>query len=167
MHIGRNQMHNHDYHNYKAHDKAQATLWKEPAHKSDHYDYNPAHFRQRLLASLLDGAILLFPCWYLASHFDNIWAAILAAWVYGAIFESSRHQATPGKRALKIYVTDFGHKRLTLFEAFFRRAVTAFSVISLGLGFLMPLWTQHRQALHDIMTGTLVRRGKPREGEDK
>lgn len=166
MHIGRNQMHNHDYHNYKAHDKAQATLWKEPAHKSDHYDYNPADFIQRLLATLLDGAIL-FPWLYLANHFDNIWVAIIAAWIYYGVFDSSRFQATPGKRALKIYVTDFRERRLTPFEAFFRRAVTILFAFIFPPGLLLSIFSQHRQALHDMMTGTLVRRGKPGEEEDK
>ncbi len=165
MHIDRRQT-QHDYHDYKAYDKSQTIPWKEPGHKRDYYDYNPAHFIQRFLATLIDGAIL-FPWWYLSRYFDNIWIVIIAAWIYYGAFEASPLQATPGKRALNIHVTNFHLRRLTVFEAFFRRAVTVFSFFTLGLGFLMPLWTQHCQTLHDIMTGTLVLRGRPGETKNQ
>jgi len=65
-------------------------------------------------------------------------------------------QATLGKRVLGLRVTDVNGARI-----FFGRASTRFfgkflSTATLGFGFLMVLWTQNKQGLHDLVSGCLV-----------
>lgn len=75
--------------------------------------------------------------------------------VYYTFFESSAWQATPGKRILRLYVTDLNGQRLTLARAFLRniaRQVSGF----LFIGYVMAGLTEKKQALHDMIAGSLV-----------
>ncbi len=65
--------------------------------------------------------------------------------------ESSRFQASLGKRALRIQVVDKEGNRLTFARAFGRNAAKFLSVATCFIGFAMPLWTKNRQALHDLI----------------
>lgn len=79
------------------------------------------------------------------------------AWLYFAITHSGAHQASPGKRALGIKVTDLEGRRISFARAtgrYFAYLVT--SLVTLGIGLLMVAFTSRRQALHDLIAGTLV-----------
>ena len=83
----------------------------------------------------------------------------VAKWLYYAYLESGEKQATWGKQALGIYVTDLAGLRVTFGRAtgrFFARIVTG--LIPLGIGFIMAGFTERRQALHDMIASTLVLR---------
>ena len=85
--------------------------------------------------------------------------AILITWLYHAYFESSTWQATPGKKVMSIYVTDLNGQQLSFLHAtgrFFSKIVTG--LIPLFLGYIMAGFTERRQALHDMIAGTLVLR---------
>ncbi len=80
-------------------------------------------------------------------------------WLYFAMMESSAWQATLGKKALGLIVTDVAGKRLTFGHAtgrFFAKIVTGF--IPLGIGYIMAGFTEKKQALHDFIASTLVLR---------
>jgi uncharacterized RDD family membrane protein YckC len=80
-------------------------------------------------------------------------------WLYFAYLESGEKQATWGKQALGIYVTDLAGQRITFGRAtgrFFGKIVTG--LIPLGIGFIMAGFTERRQALHDMIASTLVLR---------
>jgi len=80
-------------------------------------------------------------------------------WLYFAWMESSTWQATLGKKALGLIVTDMEGRRLTFGRAtgrFFSKIVTGF--IPLGIGYIMAGFTAKKQALHDFIAGTLVLR---------
>lgn len=82
--------------------------------------------------------------------------ALPAYWAYYALMESSPWQATLGKRALDLAVTDLEEKRISILRAsgrFFGKLVS-FSI--LGIGFLTIAFTTRRQALHDLLAGCLV-----------
>ena len=84
---------------------------------------------------------------------------IVAVWLYFAKMESSPSQATIGKRVMGIYVTDLQGQRLSFGKAtarFFSKIITG--LIPLGIGYIMAGFTEKRQALHDIIAGTLVMR---------
>lgn len=76
--------------------------------------------------------------------------------VYFALWESSKKQATPGKLAMKIMVWNAKGKHISFIRALSRNFCKIFSVATLMLGYLMPLWTKHKQALHDQMTNCFV-----------
>ena len=85
--------------------------------------------------------------------------AAVAKWLYFAYLESGEKQATWGKQALGIYVTDLAGQRVTFGRAtgrFFAKIVSG--LIPLGIGFVMAGFTERRQALHDMIASTLVLR---------
>lgn len=81
---------------------------------------------------------------------------LIAAPLYYAGQESSVHQATLGKRALGIKVTDDNGQRLSFSHALGRWFAAALSHMTMDVGFLMAAFTERKQALHDMITSTLV-----------
>ncbi len=102
---------------------------------------------------------------------DNFWAlymdtsrqgiarrllVVMAAWLYWALLESSALQATPGKRALGLIVTDLQGRRISFARAsgrFFGKAISGFLLMA---GYIMAAFTAKKQALHDMIAGCLV-----------
>jgi uncharacterized RDD family membrane protein YckC len=80
----------------------------------------------------------------------------LICWLYFAAFESSRWQATPGKRLFRIYVTDLNGKRVSFARATGRYVGLALEHLTLFIGFAMAGFTARKQALHDIIAACLV-----------
>ena len=82
--------------------------------------------------------------------------SVVVIWLYYAILECGRHQATLGKRALSIKVTDLGGQRISFWRSFGRQAGKLLSTAILGLGFVMAAFTLRKQALHDLLARCLV-----------
>jgi uncharacterized RDD family membrane protein YckC len=83
-------------------------------------------------------------------------AAFVGQWLYFALFESAAMQATPGKRALGLKVVDDGGHRIGFGRASGRYFGKIVSGLILNIGYLLAGWTARKQALHDLMAGTLV-----------
>jgi uncharacterized RDD family membrane protein YckC len=81
-------------------------------------------------------------------------------WLYYALMESSAQSATLGKMAVGIRVTDLEGARISFGRATGRYFGKFVSAIILMIGFIMAAFTQRKQALHDLMAGTLVIKGK-------
>uniref|UniRef100_A0A7C3IDC6 RDD family protein n=1 Tax=Gracilinema caldarium TaxID=215591 RepID=A0A7C3IDC6_9SPIR len=77
-------------------------------------------------------------------------------WLYYAIMESSSSQATLGKKLFHIKVTNTQGNRLSFGKATARFWLKALSFIILGIGFIITAFTGKKQALHDLIAGTLV-----------
>jgi uncharacterized RDD family membrane protein YckC len=75
---------------------------------------------------------------------------------YYAGMESSSSQATLGKMALGIKVTDLNGRRISVGQAVGRYLGKILSALILLIGFIMAAFTERKQALHDMMAGTLV-----------
>jgi uncharacterized RDD family membrane protein YckC len=85
--------------------------------------------------------------------------SMLIQWLYHAYLESGEVQATWGKQALGLYVTDLMGNRITFGRAsgrFFAKIVTG--MIPLGIGYIMAAFTERKQALHDMIASCLVLR---------
>ncbi len=82
--------------------------------------------------------------------------AVPMAWLYEALMTSSAKQATVGKIALGLRVTDLHGNRISFARASGRHFSKYVSQLILLIGFLIQPFTPKRQALHDIMAGTLV-----------
>ena len=82
----------------------------------------------------------------------------LASWLYEAMMESSAKQATLGKMALGLKVTDLEGRRISFARATGRHFSKMISGAILAIGFIMAGFTERKQALHDMIAGTLVRR---------
>lgn len=81
---------------------------------------------------------------------------ILLGWLYYAGMESSVRQATLGKMALSLVVTDLEGERIGFGRATGRYFAKFLSWLTLLVGFFMAGFTRRKQALHDILAKTLV-----------
>lgn len=81
---------------------------------------------------------------------------LVIGWLYYAVFEASALQATPGKMALGIIVTDLDGKRIGFLRATGRHFAKILSVLTLMIGYILAGLTERKQALHDMIAGCLV-----------
>ena len=89
----------------------------------------------------------------------EIWINIilgLSLLLYFAGMESSAKQATLGKMAAGLVVTDLQAERITFLRAIGRNLAKILSALVLGIGFLMVAFTKRKRGLHDKVAGTLV-----------
>lgn len=84
---------------------------------------------------------------------------LAVTWLYHALMESSQWQATVGKKALGLVVTDMAGNRVSFGRAtgrHFAKIVT--NMIPLFIGYIMAGFTQQKQALHDMIASCLILR---------
>ncbi|WP_270620070.1 RDD family protein [Paenibacillus macerans] len=77
-------------------------------------------------------------------------------WLYYTILESSKYQATLGKRLVGVVVVDRNHRRLSYGQANARFWGKLLSALTWGIGYLMAIFMEKKQALHDRIAGTYV-----------
>jgi uncharacterized RDD family membrane protein YckC len=80
-------------------------------------------------------------------------------WLYFAGMESSPRQATFGKSVMSLRVTNYEGQRISFGHAtgrFFAKIVSG--MVPLAIGYIMAVFTEKKQALHDFIAGTLVLR---------
>lgn len=85
---------------------------------------------------------------------------LLLGWLYFAGMESSGYQATVGKLALGIKVTDMDGNRIGPGRASGRYFAKILSSLILLIGYLMVAFSAKKQGLHDMLAGCLVVNGK-------
>lgn len=112
-----------------------------------------AGFLPRFVAFLID-ALIIIVAGILVPFLKLL--GILVPWVYFAYLESSEKQATLGKTAMGLKVTDNDGKRLSFTTASVRYFAKILSALILGLGFVMIAFDAKKQGLHDKIAGTLV-----------
>lgn len=93
---------------------------------------------------------------FAAENLQVMFASMLLGWLYYAILESSPQQATLGKMALGLRVTDSNGNRVSFAMASGRHFGKLVSSIVCGAGYLMAAFTEKKQTLHDMMASTLV-----------
>jgi uncharacterized RDD family membrane protein YckC len=75
--------------------------------------------------------------------------------IYSAYLESSKTQATLGKKLLKFKVINKNQERISLKEGVFRALLKIFSIM-IVIGILIIGFTGKKQGLHDLIVGTYV-----------
>ncbi|GAN67557.1 RDD family protein [Acetobacter orleanensis] len=93
-------------------------------------------------------------------HLPGLLLALVPA-LYFILFESSRFRATPGKRLCQLEVTTLDGARISIGRATLRfliKALLSFPLLYIGV--LMVAFTRRKQALHDLIAGTLVIRAE-------
>ena len=110
-----------------------------------------ANMGKRILAWCIDllviGAIMAF--------FRNGFIAMVGAWLYFAIMESSHYQGTLGKILLGLKVADLNGRPIDFAKATIRHFAKYLSNI-LMLGYLLAFFTEKNQALHDLLAACIV-----------
>jgi uncharacterized RDD family membrane protein YckC len=123
-----------------------------------------AGFWRRFLAYLLDSIIIGAAGMILTSgsreEMAMSFASIVAGWLYFSLMESSKYQATLGKMALTMKVTDESGNKISFGRATGRHFAKILSAITLGIGYLMIVWTKKKQGLHDKLAHTIIVRTK-------
>ncbi|MBV8659121.1 MAG: RDD family protein [Burkholderiales bacterium] len=130
-----------------------------------------ASFWERMAAAFLDSIVLVVLYLLIAAL-----CAVVAGWsghmLEGAIVanivalivglayfgpqESSGQRASLGKRALHLHVIDLDGRRVSLLRAVMRHLARYLSALPLLFGYLVQPFTERRQALHDMLSGTVV-----------
>lgn len=130
-------------------------------------------FWRRVAASLIDSVILSVVGFILGMVLGVVMVAggtsdaevveltgnvvgLFLGWLYYALMESSSKQATIGKMVMGIKVTDLEGNQISFARASGRHFGKIISSLILLIGYLMMLWTEKKQTLHDMMAGCLV-----------
>src|SRR4029077_9778304 len=85
--------------------------------------------------------------------------SLVLTWLYHALMESSEWQATLGKKALGLVVTDMAGHRVSFGRStgrHFGKIIT--NLLPFLIGYIMAGFTDKKQALHDMLAGCLVLR---------
>lgn len=83
---------------------------------------------------------------------------LIPGWLYYGLTESSEKQATLGKMICGLVVTNAEGKRLSFSHASARFFGMILSSCVFGFGFIMCIWTERKQCLHDLIAGCFVLR---------
>jgi uncharacterized RDD family membrane protein YckC len=145
--------------------QVEAPTWTEPtlAYQPEPFKYGG--FWLRLVASILDGIIVNLAISVigaaLASSADGGATVVglltlFGNWLYFALMEAGPWQATIGKRVLGLMVVDDHGRPISFGRATRRYWGKLVSTVILGIGFILAAFTSRKQALHDMMAGTLV-----------
>jgi uncharacterized RDD family membrane protein YckC len=81
---------------------------------------------------------------------------LVMPWMYFALMECSKLQGTLGKLAVGVKVTDLAGQRIGFGRATGRYWSRLISQMLLYIGYVMAAFTARKQALHDMMAGTVV-----------
>jgi len=136
---------------------------------------NYAGFLDRVVAMLIDGLVLLIPMGFIQVLFFIIpslqknpgfgtglliifgsFLQIALQWYYFASQESGLKMGTIGKAKMGIIVTDESGYQISFARASARFFSKWISAMTLMIGYLMPIFTPQKRALHDYIAGTLV-----------
>ena len=117
----------------------------------------------RFVAAIIDGVIVqavVLPLSFLVGGvvFGCV-IGVAGSWLYEALMESSSRQATLGKMIFQMKVTDLSGNRISFARATGRYFAKWLSGLTLFIGYIIAGFTERKQALHDMVAGTLVRIG--------
>ena len=123
-------------------------------------------FWRRFVAYVIDNILLSVVFWILilvlggiagdGGVFGAYGLAAIGWLLYYAAMESSSNQATVGKMALGIKVTDLEGNRISFGRALGRNLAKILSVLIFYIGYIMAAFTAKKQALQDMIANTLV-----------
>jgi len=105
---------------------------------------------------MVDAIILVVPV-LAAVRFPAAWYVVLPlVLLYYPVMESSRWQATLGKRYCRLTVVTTRGKRISFVRALVRYLGKYLSGSLFGIGFWIIAVRSDRRGLHDLIAGTLV-----------
>lgn len=129
-------------------------------------------FWRRFFAFLLDSLVLFFPlatlrvlygldmtgewrpestAWWIISCLE-----VVVSWLYGVLLISGPARGTLGQQVMALQVTRLHGERVSFGLATWRYLAQFLTLLTLGFGYLMQVFTPRRQALHDLVSATVV-----------
>lgn len=76
--------------------------------------------------------------------------------IYCVFMQCSKNMGTLGEKLLKIEVVDLEDIPITFKQSFLRNLARLLNVLTLGIGYIIIIFTKQKQALSDIVTKTTV-----------
>lgn len=115
-------------------------------------------FWKRVLAWLIDAIVVGAATGIvIASTFGvGVIVVFFGHWLYEAFMTSSSWQATVGKRALNMIVTDTQGRPISFGRATGRHFAKWISAMALGIGFIIVAFNGKKQGFHDMIADTVV-----------
>ncbi len=131
-----------------------------------------AGFWRRAAAVLVDSLLMFFPLasmrvlvgqdmlgewrpestsWWVLTAVE-----IGSGWLYAAFLIGGRTRATLGLQVMRLEVCDLNGQRVGFARATGRYFAQFLTGLSLGIGYLMQVFTPRRQTLHDLVSRTVV-----------
>ena len=95
----------------------------------------------------------------LSLYWEFLKAQMFMVFLFHGVFaymESSKLQATFGKMMFKLKVTDLNGERITFLRSLGRTYGKYISILTFFIGFLMVVFTNKKQGLHDKISNCLV-----------
>ena len=128
----------------------------------------PAGFWIRLVASIIDGVILLVAYFIIlfvlgaigVDYFTMFTFASTLSFIfalgYHIFFPSSNMMGTPGKALLGLKITDESGNKIGVGKAILRYIGYIISALVLCIGFIIVGFTENKRGLHDMVASTRV-----------
>ncbi len=145
-----------------------------PGNRIDELGYHPG-FWWRFLARFVDGIIISVAFYFMSLIISVVGgsmaeseigimilglvflvAMVSCGWLYHSLMETSTYQGSVGKIICGIKVTDMNGQRISFGRATGRYFGKILSSLLLCIGYLMCIWTEQKQCLHDRMSGCLL-----------
>jgi uncharacterized RDD family membrane protein YckC len=132
---------------------------EEPRYIPDQSEYGG--FWERVVAAVIDGLVVFVATGIVTAAAIGFPPfgfplGVITGWLYESLLTASEKQATLGKMAMGLVVTDENRQRLTFARATGRHFAKYLSLLTLGIGYIMVAFTDRRQGLHDLVAATLV-----------
>lgn len=115
-----------------------------------------AGFWKRFAALFIDGVIIFFISMILIIPYFIAPLSLIVSGLYKVVFETSPLRATPGKAIMGLAVVRNNGSTLTVKDSIVRMAVSFVSSMFLFLGYLISLFNEKKQTLHDMIADTVV-----------
>lgn len=108
------------------------------------------------MSNMNEGEMMGMMAAYMAAAGATALLTTVLVILYFTLMESSKYQATVGKLALGLIVTDENGNKLDMVKALIRNLSKIISSMILMIGYIMAGFTEKKQGLHDIIAKTLV-----------
>jgi uncharacterized RDD family membrane protein YckC len=134
----------------------------QPPTTTDLFQTEPviyAGFWERFGAAFLDGIILMALNYIISLLLGRTASNVLGifvGWLYYSLQESGPNQATIGKKEVGLKVVNMEGERISFGQATGRHFAKFLSALIIFIGYLMMIWDEKKQTLHDKMANTLV-----------
>ncbi|MBX2941001.1 MAG: RDD family protein [Cyclobacteriaceae bacterium] len=108
------------------------------------------------MSAMNEGEIVGMVAAFMAAAAATALLTTILVVLYFTLMESSKYQATVGKLALGLIVTDENGNKIDMVKALIRNLSKIISSMILMIGYIMVGFTEKKQGLHDIIAKTLV-----------
>jgi uncharacterized RDD family membrane protein YckC len=149
----------------KKKEKAEAPAPSAPAESA--VALQPAGFWLRFVALVVDSALMIILLGVMMIGAVGVsedlvapayWLWVLISFLYWPVLESTARRGTVGKMMLGLVVADIDGGKLPFLRSLLRNLAKIISAIPFYIGFLLAAFTARKQALHDLITKSVVLR---------